>query len=455
MNAIATHLNSARLKLRERPALHRAAHAVVSRGISTVASFALLLAASNLLPTEQLGLYVFLFSLGGAAGLIASGGLPLLLLKHMRGSENVATARSVNDALLKRLAGLQMGWLALAAFVCAALYFINPAVFQGHPWEAAPLFAYIAAFAIGEMLLNFFRVEGKVGWALMPRENLWRLISAATLFGCMVWGVELDGGQAFSLVAGVLFAAVGVQFVAFQRHQGSDWLTADGSAAPDISRKDTVFFSLNTVFNAVQANVETLVIGLVIGLEEAAFFFVALRLTQLLLVPLVAIDTIGVPMINRALQDRDTPKAQWLTGACSLASFGFAVLGGLSLIVLGPFILSLFKPEFLNNFEIVIVMTISAIVQSWFGPATNLLMIGGGERFYFWLRLGLLSVGLLAYLVLGTMFGLVGIVAVTFSIIVAEHVTVMVWARRHIGVDMMASSYFTAQRPDDLSQPAS
>ena len=109
----------------------------------------------------------------------------------------------------------------------------------------------------------------------------------------------------------------------------------------------------------------------------------------------------------------------------------------------------------MNLFEIVIVMTASAILQAWFGPAANLLMIGGGERFYFWLRLGLLGAGMLAYFVLGTMFGLAGIVAVTFAIIAAEHLTVMVWARRNMGVDMMASSYFTATRPTEFSQPAS
>ncbi|MEM1366197.1 MAG: hypothetical protein AAGH82_10665 [Pseudomonadota bacterium] len=442
-----------RTKLGARPGLGRAVHAIASRGISTVASFALLLAVSGLLPTEQLGLYVFLFSLGNAAGLIASGGLPLLLLKHMRGSEGEAGARGANDPLFARLARLQTGWLAAAATVCAALYFINPAVFQGHPWEALPLFAYIAAFAIGEMLLNFFRVEGKVGWALMPRENLWRLISAALLFGLMVLGVELDGGQAFSVVAGVLFSAVAVQFAAFQRHQGKNWLAASVDEAPAISRKDAAFFSLNTVFNALQANIETLVIGLVIGLEEAAFFFVALRLTQLLLVPLVAIDTIGVPMINRALQDSDTPRAQWLTGVCSAASFALAALGAVFLVVAGPFILALFKPEFLAHFEIVIVMSISAMTQAWFGPAANLLMIGGGEQFYFWLRCGLLGIGLIAYLLVGTLFGLAGIVGVTLAIVIAEHVTVMIWARRHMRIDMMASSYFTADRPGAL-EPA-
>ncbi|MEO0495824.1 MAG: hypothetical protein AAF141_00430 [Pseudomonadota bacterium] len=445
MANVVSSISALRSKLSERAGVHRAVHAIASRGLSTVASFALLLSVSALLPTEQMGLYVFLFSLGNAAGLVASGGLPLLLLKHMRGSEGDVADRSQNDALLNRLARTQVWWFVAAAGVCAVLYFVNPSVFQGHPWEALPLFLYVAAFATGEMLINFFRVEGKVGWALMPRENLWRLISAALLFVMMTAGVQLDGGQAFSVVAGVLSVAIAFQFLAFRRHQGMAWLTADQADAPEISRKDQVFFSLNTGFNAVQANIETLVIGLVIGLQEAAFFFVALRLTQLLLVPLVAIDTIGVPMINRALQDDDTPKAQWLAGACSLASFGFAVCGALFLLALGPFILSMFKPEFLNHFEIVIVMTATATLQAWFGPAANLLMIGGGERFYFWLRSGLLGAGLLAYLLFGPLFGLAGIVAVTLAIVILEHVTVMIWARRHMNIDMMASSFFTAR----------
>ena len=407
--------------------------------------------ASKLLDTKEYGFYIFLFALGSAGGLIFSGGLPLILIKYFRGEETQEHA--ANKSLLKRLAHWQCRWLFLAAVFCGAIALFNPAFVEGRPWVALPLFLFVASFAIGEFLINYFRIQKSVFWALMPRENIWRSLSALILLAILISGHPIDGGLVFTLVSGCLVLCIAVQSIAFFKWEGLGWLRGRPKQedAAHITRSEASFFSANVLFNSMASYLETLIIGLVIGLEEAAFFFVALRLTQLLLLPVSAMDTIGVPMVSRKFQDKDISGAQHLVGIFSAASFGLSVIGGMGLIVFGPFILGLFKPEFLDQFHIVILMSVGAIIHAWFGTSSNLMMIADGERYYLWTRCVLIAFALVGFLVLGPLYGLAGIVGTSLVIGTTEHIVVWLWTRKNLQVDVMASAFFKPLLPTGRS----
>ena len=69
-----------------------------SRFSSTILSFFVLLTASHFLPTQEYGLYVFLFSIGSGLGLIAVLGQQILVVKHYRRTE--PTSDPQNQALI-------------------------------------------------------------------------------------------------------------------------------------------------------------------------------------------------------------------------------------------------------------------------------------------------------------------------------------------------------------------
>jgi O-antigen/teichoic acid export membrane protein len=54
------------------------------------------------------------------------------------------------------------------------------------------------------------------------------------------------------------------------------------------------YFIANNVLNSASAYLETILIGALLGLNEAGFYFVAVRISMLLLLPLAAIDTVGI-----------------------------------------------------------------------------------------------------------------------------------------------------------------
>ena len=183
-------------------------------------------------------------------------------------------------------------------------------------------------------------------------------------------------------------------------------------------------------------------IGALLGLGEAGFYFVALRIAMLLTLPVAAIDTVGIPMIAARFQATDTPGAQRLIGRLSFASFGISLAGAAALAAVGPFVLEVFNPEFARHADVLAVLCGLAVSQAFFGPGSWLLMIGGGERFFLVARAGLFAIYLGLLYGLGRSYGLMGIAVSGVLFNGASNLAAAVWIGRKWRIDNMATACF-------------
>jgi O-antigen/teichoic acid export membrane protein len=412
-----------------------------SRFGSTVLSFAALFGASHALDTAEYGLYIFLFSVGTSLGLIFVLGQPVLLVKHFRLKAHVPGESNqaiffVNAIWLAFGTGLQL----LAAVVIW--------IFSDHlsePYNSLPIaLLFGAVFTLSEYLQNYFRIHGQIVMALVPRENLWRLLSAVTLPALAYAGLLVSGAAATEIVTGLLVLMVGYQAVVFVRQEGLGFLSRATPTRESVPWRrwnaETLNFSANGFFMAASAYLETILIGVTIGLEVAAFYFVAYRIAMLLTLPVLAIDTVGIPLISAKFQENDRPGAQKLVAMLSAGSFALAAIGGVMLYFLGPYILYMFDPAFVQHFDVLVLLSLAAISHAFFGPGTWLTMIGGGESYLLRMRsvVFIVYAGLLYGL--GRQFGLDGIAIAGWAQLVIVHLLSRRWVMRHWQVDNMATA---------------
>ena len=418
--------------------LRRFASAFTSRFGSTFLSFLVLLVASKLLTIDEYGLYVFLFSIGSALGLIAALGQQILVVKHYR--RDAPADDPVNAALLR----INTLWLALGCgvlLVAAAAFFLARNMLP-HPYDylwVALLFA--AAFAASEYLQSYFRIHGLINLSLLPREIGWRIASAAGLCGAAALGALTGGVAAMAVVTLLLGLATAYQLVHFMRDEGLDFLKRP-VPAPAEWRAETGYFIANNVLNSAQAYLETIVIGALLGLDKAAFYFVALRIAMLLTLPVTAIDTVGIPLIAQRFQRGDTAGAQKLIGKLSMGAFCISLLGAICLAIVSPFVLTLFNAEFAQHADVLVVLCALAVSQAFFGPGSWLLMIGGGERFFLIARLVLFVFYLALLYAMGRHFGLIGIAAAGLIFSIASNYAAARWIASVWGIDNMATAFF-------------
>ncbi|WP_186399122.1 lipopolysaccharide biosynthesis protein [Stappia sp. P2PMeth1] len=415
--------------------------ALVSRGSSTVLSFALLLVASRVLDTDEYGLYIFLFSIGSSLGLIAVFGQQVLLMKHFRVAEHVRG--ETNQPILFYNAlwlGVGCGGQVLAALVVWIFSDRLP-----YPYDHLPVaLLFGAIFTLSEYLQSYFIVHARIVLALVPRENLWRLVSSLTLVGLAWAGLLHTGAAAIEIVTGLLALMVGYQFVRFVGREGLSFLGSAEARAQVPSRawrRETLTFSANGFFSAAAVYFETILIGIAIGLDVAAFYFVATRIASLLILPVLAIDTVGVPLISARFQERDYAGAQKLVSMLSAGSFVLAFIGGLALLVVGPFVLHLFNPAFVEHFPVLVLLSIGAIAHAFFGPGTWLMMIGGGEAYLLKARSLVFAAYLGLLFLLASQFGPEGVAMAGVIELVTLHLISRRWVLRKWQVDNAATSF--------------
>lgn len=420
--------------------LRRFAIAFSSRFGSTFLSFLVMLVASRLLSTHEYGLYVFLFSIGSALGLIAVLGQQILVVKHYR--RDAGADDPINRTLLRVNAEWLMGGCGALSFAAAALFVFSdqlPYPYE-HLWIA---FLFAAVFSLSEYLQNYFRIHGSINLSLLPREIIWRAACVAAFYGAAAYGLMSGGSAGMVIITVLLGGATAFQLACFFRDEGVSWLSRrNGEEASPEWRSESGYFIANNVLNSAQAYLETILIGALLGLEQAGFYFVALRIAMLLTLPVAAIDTVGVPLIAAKFQAGDRAGAQRITGRLSMAAFCISLFGALVLAVAGPFVLTLFDEHFARDANVLVVLCALAVSQAFFGPGSWLIMIGGGERFFLIARAIMFVAYLGLLLALGRTFGLIGIASASFVYAVASNYVAARWIAGAWGVDNMATAFF-------------
>lgn len=428
-------------RLRNRPGAGRFASAFSSRLGSAVLSFLVLLVASHALSTQEYGLYVFLFSIGSALGLIFVLGQQILVVKHYR--SGIGLDHQGNKALLRVNALwliLGVGTLIAASIICFVIRGRLPAPYD----QIYVALIFAAVYAVSEYLQNYFRIHGRINLSLTPREIAWRIASAVVLASLAAGGVLYGGAEAFWAVTVLLAVATAYQMRHFIRDEGVTFLGKTGRTDRVTRRqwrKESYYFIANNILNSASAYLETIVIGAALGLDQAAFYFVALRIAMFLTLPVAAIDTVGIPMIAARFQAEDVAGAQRLVGRLSFASFAISLAGALGLAIVGNYVLVLFNAEFAQHHDVLIALCLSAVSIAFFGPGSWLLMIGGGER-YFLIGRSILFVFYLGLLFgLAKLDGLMGIAIAGLLMNVASNLIATIWVMRRWRIDNMATAF--------------
>jgi O-antigen/teichoic acid export membrane protein len=301
-------------------------------------------------------------------------------------------------------------------------------------------------FALSEYLQNYFRIHDRISLALMPREIIWRGLSAAAIIIAAYFGLLSSGVEAMLIITVLLAVVTAYQAIRFIRTEGRNWRWHADKTAPRF-RKESLYFSANNVLNASTSYLETIIIGAALGLDKAAFYFVALRIAMLLTLPVTAIDTVGIPMIAARFQAADRFGAQKLIGRLSLASFAFSFTGAILIAICGPFVLGLFNPEFTSHFAVLLILCGASVAQAFFGPGSWLLMIGGGERYFLVARSAVFVVYLALLYWMATHFGLVGIAIASVLLCISTNLAATFWVVDYWGIDNMATAFFKPLAP--------
>ena len=291
--------------------------------------------AQSLSPTD-FGLIAFSINLAGFLAVVGAFGQHMQLLRGLPSASRVGAVRQIRRAAILTASGSGIGLTVVAGangfWALGAFGRLNLALLL-------PVIAFSMAFAVAEFLAQLARGLGDQLLALWPRELGWRLSLLIVLPALLAFAVPQPATVLYTMAA-LLGLWVMAQAIVIRARIRSLPLASSGQTEPGRS----VDFWVSSVAGHALSNVDTLIVGLMLGPQVAGPYFIANRIAALLAFFLNAENMAVTPQIARLwslgqvkdLADMCQKSARRAATATGVAACAFLIGGDLVLSAFGP-----------------------------------------------------------------------------------------------------------------------
>ncbi len=386
---------------------------MAARVVGLGAGFGTQILLARLLQPQGLGIFYFATSIAYLVSIVAAFGYPVVAVRFIsryrtrgkialkqafvnRAQRDTAVVSIVAMAAVMLLAAVVPGDLTTRLAVAVAAIGI-PA------WALSRIYASIAG-AIREFALSYVL------------NLLWRpivfllVIGVAALLFATPSPIVASG--VFSFVAVVIVA---LQFKGLVRHfPGMLERTAADRRQIYQWRLASAPLLILAGFSTLTNDLNLALLGTIVSKADLAVFGVCLKLAVVVEYAVSLIHELSAPDISDALARKQTAVIENAVARANIAAVGATLAALVGVAVLGRFILSVFGPDFVRAFPILVVLVACQFIRAAFGPSMLTLISAGAQKSV----VLVFSIAIVAYslgnLVLVLMFGLNG-AAVAFA----------------------------------------
>ena len=300
-----------------------------------------------------------------------------------------------------------------------------------------------------------FRANKQILKSLIP-ENLIRPILQMGIIGFLLWS-STPGHPATALQINVGTTFVAMAFCMLAAHRaGSE--TIDPSQANLSSATEDQFFpgylkssktwligSLPFVVIAgitiINQRTDRLMLGALQDIKSVGLYSVAVQMSMVVSFTLLGLNQAIAPLVaERHDANRGQELQKSLIQATNIATVG-SLLMLVALIVLGPFVLAMFGPDFSASYAPMIILAVGQLLNVASGPVGTILSMSRQERF---VGIGMVTsvvCNILLNFLLIPRYGVNGAAIATAISVGIWNLLMVVFAKRILGIDANIGSY--------------
>lgn len=191
-------------------------------------------------------------------------------------------------------------------------------------------------------------------------------------------------------------------------------------------------------FGFLLTNSDVVVVGLVLDPESVAIYFAAAKTMALVHFVLFSVKAAAAPRFSALYGQGDRTGLAAFAAETVRWSFWPSLAVGLTMLVLGDFLLSLFGPAFTTGYGVMVILLLGILAKAAVGPGEVLLTMAGQQT----LCMGLYATALAANIGLNVAlipaFGIAGAAIATAGAMAIEAVLLFAAVRRTLGITLFA-----------------
>jgi O-antigen/teichoic acid export membrane protein len=409
--------------------------ALIIKVTGAALSYIMFVAFARMLPPTEYGYFGVGFNLSILAATICSFGLSTGIMRFWPeyiAQADIASAKGIVQYSFKLL-GLGAIAFALLSIVITITGLATPKL----GYADAPL--AIAALAIGSTFADFaaslLRAQGKVIWAMFPRDILWRLAAPATAFLLINQQTIANARTATYICAAVLFLIVAAQV---KKMRVTTAIQAPSSTIKtDVKKWQATLRPLwaSAILYAMIQQLDVVMVGTLASPTDAASYFAAQKTASLLGLVMMAGGLVGAPIMSGYYHSQKFRELQKLCNALSIAIAASTLIGLMILIIFGHQLLGIFDHSFIGAYPVLLILAAGFTIDSLSGPNAYLMQMTGLERPYLKIMAACYAGVLVLQVVLIPIYGGIGAAAASAIGIIAWNISAIRLLRKAKGLD--------------------
>lgn len=326
---------------------------------------------------EGFGRYAFLFAIVSLASLPTQFGMPVLVVRE--------TAKAAADGALDQLRAL-LTWahwflLGSSILVVGAILIWTQSARPEDFGAMAIACLLVPLIALGALRGAILRGFGHDLLGQFPEHAIRPFLFVGGLVLCMTLGLGLSVAQVFAVQAVATGLATGIGVVIL-------WWRAP--PLPKAARlpgqmskwwKALFFMGATSGLVVINSSVDVIMLGAWSNDAEVGRYRLAATVAALFTLGLQTMNTFAMPYLSRHLHAKDWTALRNVVQRSAQLSFAFACAGfGVVLLIGAPGLAWIFGAGFGTAFSVLLILAVGHLLNAFFGPVTDVLMMQGAER---------------------------------------------------------------------------
>lgn len=416
----------------ERMALTAFAIRVASAGIAFLTQILL----ARLMGGYEYGIFVFVWALAVIFGNLSCFGFHTAVIRFLPGYRDERAYAEIHGLTRTARRFAVVSATAVTVLGLVILQVFGEAIDTHYLVPLAIGLFTLPVIALGDVLDGTARANNWPFFGLGATFLLRPTLIIATMGLAILGGFPADAVTALTAALLATWTTTAIQYLAvtitLKRHYAADATTVTFRRWFAVALP--IFFIEGFYF--LLTNADVIIVGFFVPPDQVAIYFAAAKTMALVHFVHYAVKAGASPRFAELVSGGNRTELARFAGQTVGWTFWPALAVGIAVLLMGPFLLSLFGPEFTEGHVLMAILFAGILAKAAIGPGEVLLTMAGEQKICAFVYLGVLAANIALSVSLIPIYGLKGAAMATAGAMMLEAAALHVVVRRRLAIGM-------------------